>query len=151
VCEEILQLPLCVFKRVLASEALQLQLENEAYSLLITWLLRSREAGDGVNQRVSSFKKMAPLLRYHHMTSDFLANVVSQCPLMKKSGLLPLVVHAAFMHREASLAILEQAETASGLANRGRSPSEAMWEVKASFTLEEVAAMERGYQIKKNM
>ncbi len=150
VCEDVLKLPLCVFKRVVASEALQLQLENEAYTLLTTWLKRPQKAWDGINQRTSLFKEMALLLRYQHMTSHFLANVVSQCRLMKASGLLPLVVHAALIHREASPALLERAEAASGLDNRGRSPSETTWEVKASFTLEEVAALEQDSKIFKS-
>ena len=50
-------------------------------------------------QRLQLFKELAPLLRYHHMTADFLASVVSQCPLIKASGLLPAVMHAALVQR----------------------------------------------------
>ena len=39
--EDVKQLPLCVFKRLLKSEGLQLQWENETCPLLLAWLHQS--------------------------------------------------------------------------------------------------------------
>lgn len=38
---------------------------------------------------------LAPLLRFHHHTADYLANVVLLCPLLASSGLLTSVMHRA--------------------------------------------------------
>jgi hypothetical protein len=126
--EEVKQLPLYIFKRLLASEALQLQSENEAYALLAAWAYHSPHVGGG-NQRIEAFKELAPLLRYHHMTLDFLANYVRPSPLRVKSGLtMPTLLPAS-----------------GGAASRGAaSPSRAEWQLKASFTLEEVEALRPG-------
>ena len=75
------------------------------------------------------------------MTADFVTNVVAQCPLMQEWGLLPSVMLSAIVQREASPATLEERHVGRGLVNRGLKPSEACWEVKASFALEEVAAL----------
>jgi hypothetical protein len=134
-CDEVLLLPLCVFKRLLASEALQLQLENEAYHLLVTWLWRSEHVKDS-EERQALFREMAPLLHYHHMTLDFLGNVVSQSSLMEKSGLLGRVLQSALAHR-VSPAVLAENDVARG-RNRGVAPSEACWELKETLSLEEL-------------
>jgi len=47
-------------------------------------------------------KSLAPLLRYHHMTSDYLANYVSRCKYLQTSGLLPIVLASALAQRGAS-------------------------------------------------
>jgi hypothetical protein len=102
-----------------------------------------------VASRAFLFEELAPLLRYHHMTSDFLATVVIECPLMKASGLLHWVVRSGFAQRDVSPAILQQARVLRGKLNRGVSLSAARWELQASFTLEEVAALEPGSGITK--
>lgn len=64
---------------------------------------------------------------------------------MKESGLLPSVMISALGQRGASAETIETARTegvAHGRPNRGVPPSEARWELKASFTLEEVKAMQ---------
>lgn len=75
--EEVKQLPLCVFKGLLASDALQLQVENEAYALLIAWMHQSirpiyfdmgydeREPAEYEDdERAAPFMEMAPLVRF---------------------------------------------------------------------------------------
>ena len=103
------------------------------------WLYRSPHAQ---GKRDALFKELAPLLRYHHMTSDFLAHVVCKCPLMKQSGLLLSVLESALVQREAPPAVLQKLGVVRGRANRGVDPANASWEVKAVFTLEQIAAME---------
>ena len=140
----VMQLPTSVFKLLLASESLQLFSENETYALLRAWLYQSPHVA-GRTHRAALFKELAPLLRYHHMTADFVASWVSQCPLMRKSGLLSYVVLSAFVHRKACARVLKEGEVTGGPANRGeKDPSNICWKVKASFTLEEVAALQPG-------
>lgn len=139
---DVKELPLKVFKQLLESEALQLQLENDIYVLLLSWLYQSPHVTDDA-QRLAFFNELAPLLRYHHMTANFLANVVCECALMKESGLGLAMLRSALVQRGASAAGLESREVKQGCARRrGVVPSEASWEVKASVTLEEVAALQ---------
>lgn len=145
--DDVKQLSRGVFKRLLASDALQLQLENEAYSLMLTWLRRSPHVPDDA-QRLAFFKELAPLLRYHHMTPDFLANVVSVCNMMNKSDLLLSVLRSTFVHREASQSILEKEKVERVGGDRGIVPFEASWELKASYTLREMAVLQLGCWMK---
>lgn len=135
--DDVRGLSLGIFRQVLASDALRLQTENEVYALLCAWLQQSPHASYA--RRNNQFKELAPLVRYHHMTADFLANVFLPCPMMEGSGLLSVVMRSAIVQREASAAALK--ESAQGRPNRCISPSEAAWEVKATFTLKELAAV----------
>lgn len=68
--EDVRLLPLCVFKRLLKSEALQLQLENDAFALLQASLRYSSHSNCYSMWSVrmlSLFDELAPLLRFHHM------------------------------------------------------------------------------------
>lgn len=132
------QLSLGVFKRLLASDALQLQLENEVYALLQAWLRQSPLAQR--KRRGKFFKELAPLLRFHHMIADFVANMVCACSLMEESRLLPSVVRSAIVQRDAFPAVLQRVRAERGPNNRG--VSEASWEVKALFKLEAMATLE---------
>jgi hypothetical protein len=140
--DDVKQLSPGVFKRLLASEALQVQIENEPYHLR-AWLRQSLQTTSKHRQR-ALFKELAPLLRYHHMTSDFLASAVAQCSMVRRSGLLPLVMQASHAHREALPSLLEEENVVRGSPDRGVALSEACWELKASFSLEEVAALRLG-------
>lgn len=142
------QLSLKVFKQLLESEGLQLQFENDAYALLVAWLRQSPHA-QKKRRRAELFKELAPLMRYHHMTHDFVINAVSTCPLMNESGLGLSVMRSAFVQRDASPVALERRHVERGLSNRGVAPSSASWEIKASFTLEEVEVLEPGGTIRK--
>ena len=129
------QVPFYTFKHLLASEALQLTSENEAYTLLTAWHRSIFFTRD------EQFKELAVLLRYHHMSPDFLAYYVSQCPLMESSGLLHAVMRATYSQRndDAGGGIQDL-----GLPNRGKA-HDAVWNVEVSFTRQEIEALkERG-------
>jgi hypothetical protein len=143
--EEVLALPLCVLKRLLGSEALQLQSENEAFALPVAWVKQSPLCPEDDEQEV--FEQLVPLLRYHHMTSDFLAAVVSDCVYLKSSDLLFPVLRSAIWQRGMPANVLDEQDVERGGRDRGVPPAEAVWEVSASFTLEEVAALERGIAV----
>lgn len=128
--KDVVQLPLCVFKRLLTSEALQLQSENEAYRLLQERLMYVSRRAAGPASRDAVYKDLAPLLRYPHMTPDFLLNVVAACPMRVRSGLSSVT-----MGRAARAALVE---------DRGVPSSEARWQIEASLSLEEVMQLEPG-------
>jgi hypothetical protein len=146
--EEVKQLPSYAFKRLLMSEGLQLQLENETYYLLVSWLQRSPHAKDK-KKAMDLFKDLAPVLRYHHMTPDFLGNIVSQSGWMKESGLLPSVLRSALGQRNASALLLVTEGVTRGKGDRGLPTLEASWEIQTSFTLEEVTALQSNKSIRK--
>ena len=115
---DVKQLSLLVFERLLGSDALQLQLENEAYALVRAWVYQSPHARRSP-YRHGLFHGLAPLLRYHHMTHNFLVNVVCRCPLMEESGLLIPVVRRAFVQRDFSPSILQRVQVEQGPTNSG--------------------------------
>lgn len=98
--------------------------------------------------QIAAFKELAPLLRYQHMTPDFLAIAVSQCWFMQNPGLLSKVVYAALGQRNA-LPALMGIYVARGRPKRSVAPSQSRWDFSASFTLEEVAALELSGGIQK--
>lgn len=101
--------------------------------------------------RTQVLKHLAPLLRYHHMTSDFLANVVCSCPLMAQSGLLPSVLASALVQRDASPALVQARGAASGAPNRGKPLSDARWKFTVIFPLTELAAVRQGRSAKRTL
>lgn len=140
---DVKQLSADVMKSMLANKLWQLQVENDLYALLRAWLYQSPRVGSD-DERLACFMELAPLLRYQHMTADFLANVVSQCPLMQASGLLPSVMHAALAQREALPSLLVEKKVVRGRPSRGVSFAAASWELEATFTLEKVAMLQPG-------
>lgn len=102
--EDVKHLPLCVFKRLLASEALQLQLENETYPLLMAWLHQSPHGSGDAEGRQAIFNQLAPLLCYHRMMPYFLANKDFQCKFMRASDIRESVLVSALSYRGASAA-----------------------------------------------
>lgn len=95
-----------------------------------------------VDERLGLFDELVPSLRYHHMTLDFLACRVFQYNLMEKSKHRKSVLQSALIQRQVPPDLVAQAGVSAGSCNRGIPPSDACWELKASFSLEEVAAVE---------
>ena len=150
--EDVKQLPICVLKRLLASDALQLQVEDEAYALLVGWL--SSKTSFSRRERSIFFEQAAPVLRYHHMTTAYLANVilatvVCTCAFMKKSKLLPTALSSALAQSGVLRTFVRRYGAAAWASSRGVPPSKASWTVKASFTLEEVQTLALNGHIKK--
>lgn len=83
------------------------------------------------------------------MTHDFLANSVCHSPYMKHPGMLSSLLSSALVQRAASIPLLQGEGQALGRCDRGLPPAEACWVLKASFTLEEVMALEPGGQRQK--
>lgn len=141
VCEEVKNLPLSVFKMLLASDALQVQLENDAYILLVSWIMKT-PCIDDHRDRIAAFKELVPLLRFNHMTLDFLANVVSHCEFIEDSEMLVPVMSSALVQRNVPSSLLSRSNVGTGKKDRGYRLGDARWHINASFTLEEVSRLE---------
>lgn len=72
------------------------------------------------------FNDLAPVLRYHHMTPDFLACVVCSCEWMGDSGLLVTVLSSALVQRDALSGFLRAGNIARGASDRGVDPTDAI-------------------------
>ncbi|KAI9029153.1 hypothetical protein DFJ74DRAFT_477614 [Hyaloraphidium curvatum] len=142
--KEVKDLSPAIFKRVLGSDALQLQLENEAYHLLVAWLHQSPHVPSR-EQRAALFRDLLPKIRFNHVALDFLGNAVAFCPLMQASGMLPSVIRAAGARKGASMSVVNAANVAQGPRDRGVAPSEACWYATAAFTLAEIAGLAPGF------
>jgi hypothetical protein len=77
-------LPLPVLALALRSEDLQLYSENDTYALVGGWVGSQPES-----ERKSAFDRLVRCLRFHHMSGDFLANVVGRSKY--RSGCMYLV------------------------------------------------------------
>ena len=85
---------------LLQSEALMLRSENEAYYFLGAWLYQSCSV---LEQRVSAFKGLVKHIRFNRLSTDFLANCVSYCPLATTSGLLPFMMRSGLVLRNVDM------------------------------------------------
>jgi len=92
------RLPLMAIDFLLRSPALRLRSENDAFAFLCAWL-KGRE-GWSKGQAQRAFNRLIGNLRWHAMTSDFLATVVSQSKLMCQSGRLLEVLRSALCFRD---------------------------------------------------
>lgn len=86
---------------------------------------------------------MARHLRYHHMTEDYVANIISLSRLMYKSGLLPVAVQRSFVHRKTQAEFLKQHQIHVP-PNRGAGGS---WEIQTEVRLTDLLGMQKGQAI----
>ena len=83
---------------------------------------------------------MAPLLRYRHMTPDFVTIIVLHNTFMGLSRLRGEMLLSAFCQRSVPPAVVQVTTRATcGSVNRGVPPSETSWQFSATFELEELA------------
>ena len=79
-------LPMYAFERLLQSDALQVQCENEAYFLVHVWLSQSEKAKlYGVPL---AFNRLYRHIRYQPLTPDYVSHFISCCPFMMNSRYL---------------------------------------------------------------
>ena len=104
----ILALPSKAMEALLACDTLQVTTENEVYTLLGCWLYQSPHAGayDGIRAVKTArclplFRRLVKLVRHHHLSPEYLAGVVSVCPLAAESGLLPYMLCLSLTNRKA--------------------------------------------------
>ena len=92
----------------MACDALGVTVENEVYTLLGSWLYQSPYAGafDGlhpvtVKDCLPLFHRLVKLVRLPYLSLEFVANVITACPLIEESGLLPSILRSSLATREA--------------------------------------------------
>lgn len=83
---------------LLGSDKLQMAVEEEAYYPLGAYLHQSNHVTAAM--RGIYFKALVENIRFHHISSDYLANVVTCCPLAIDSGLIPSFLRSALVYRD---------------------------------------------------
>ena len=139
---DIKQLPYAAFFHLLASDALQVGSENEAYLLAACWATQSNSTQTNNYGQTSNdvFQRLVGNIRWQHITADFLANSVAHCPFMRKAGCASLasVITAALVQREAPPDYVNNARVRTAPRNRGTAPWDAASIINTGIQLEEV-------------
>jgi hypothetical protein len=138
-------LPVEGMEALLGSDKLDVHVEDEAYYLLGAWLHQSAHVK--AEDMVSVFKSLAAKIRFHHISADFLACVVTCCPLACESGLALSFLRSGLMHREASKQLLAAENCDVGPPNRGSGNEELTFITSA--LLDYVSRMEIGSSMSK--
>jgi hypothetical protein len=129
--------------KLLGSDALQLQKEEEAYYLLGAWLHQSTHIEE--EERVSVYKKLVSKIRFHHISSDYLACVVACCPLASISGMGLSFFQSALVHRNVEKGVAKKSEADLGAIDRGS--GDESWVFESRLMLEDVIKLEKGSQL----
>ena len=103
----VLALPPTAMEALLASDALHVTTESEVYTLVGCWLYQSPFAGayDGIHTVTVAdcpplFERFVELVRFQHLSLEFIGNVVTACPLANESSLLPSILRPSLVTRE---------------------------------------------------
>jgi len=141
---------------------LDIRVENEAYYLLCVWIYQcphlkeSDGKGGGGSQadgseeedsKVAAFTKLAVHIRFQHITTDFLANIVANCPPAVASNLLPWIMRCSLLARNTDPDLARASNISLGRFNRGVGGYE--WNVWTCFGLEELLPLKPGKEIVK--
>lgn len=105
------------------------------------------EEGDSENEdpEVATFEKLAVHIRFQHITTDFLADVVANCPLATCSDLLPWVMRCSLLARNTDPDLTRAFNISLERFNRGQGGYE--WNVWTCFGLEELMPLKQGGEI----
>jgi hypothetical protein len=126
----ILALSLTAMEVLLASDALHVSTENEVYTLLGCWVHQTHHLEASAYEisnplflikRLPYFKHLVKLVRLHHLSSEYLANVVTACPLAGLSALIPFILRSSLIMRDRDVGLRGGGKASSlGAVNRGR-------------------------------
>ena len=94
---------------------------------------------------VAHFKSLVKMIRFHHISSDYLANVVTCCPLAIASGLIPSFLRSALFCRDANKRVAEVCEVDLGAGMRVKACEE--WKFSTTFLLVDLMKVEKGGQL----
>lgn len=86
------------------------------------------------------FNFLAAKIRFHHMSTDCLASVVT-CPLVYESGLIPAFLPSALIDREASKKAIAARKVDMGALKRGSSKEK--WTFYTTLSLKDVLSLEK--------
>jgi hypothetical protein len=108
--EHVLDLPPSVMAVLLQSDDLQIQTENETFTLLCSWIYQSHHVEDDEDdeeeedeakndEHVSEhaetlFRRLSPLINYQNISAEYFGAVISCCPLVTHTETLPYIIRS---------------------------------------------------------
>lgn len=110
-------------------------MENEAYYLLCAWIYEcphlkgsdgkggggSEEDGSEDDEpEVAAFKQLAVHIRFQHITTDFLANIVATRPLAVAFNLFPWILRCSLLARNTDPDLARASNIGLGRFNHGQ-------------------------------
>lgn len=120
--------------RLLQSDALQVDCEEETYLFMTSWILQTFVTSAG---RQQALEELLPSIRFEHFVPDYLINVISYCPLMLESNKLSKVMAQAFLHRRIPEAVREAYKDIPVLSlNRGQDKKRREWKLVVNASLD---------------
>jgi len=147
---------LTAMEALLASDALHVSTENEVYTLLGCWIHQTPHLAAGYENlhplfwtnRLAPFKRLVKLVRLHHLSSEYLANVVTACPLATLSTLLPFILCSSLIMRDRDAGVRGKGIASSlGAMDRGRGG--AGWTYSSTLKLSDLLPLTRGAYLHK--
>lgn len=127
---------------MLQSKALMLRSENEAYYFLSAWIYQSCSLPE---QRVSASKRLVKHIRFNCLSTDFLANCVSYCPLVTTSGLLPFMMRSGLVLRNVDVKTALSGFDKHGEPTRRRRKLE--WVLESHLPSADLLQLDKGYSL----
>lgn len=99
--------------KLLASDALHVTTENEVFTLMACWILQTTTDNTDINDEldfrsVSFFRRLVRLVHFKYLSVDYVANVVTACPLATQSGLLSFILRFSLVARETDPELLAE-------------------------------------------
>jgi len=153
----VLALSTQAMEALLASDALQVATENEVYTLLGCWVHQSPNGGasdgpDAVTEakclplfrrliklvRLQHLSLEIKLVRLQHLSLEYIANVVTPCPLANKSEKLHLILRSSLDTRDA-----DPAEECAHLAPRNRGHGNLVWDCESTFHVADLLTLDK--------
>lgn len=95
------------------------------------------------------FRHLIKFVRLQHLSLEYIANVVTPCPLANESGLLSFILRSSLVTRDADPAVL--AEECARLAPRNRGRGSLVWECESMFHVADLLTLDKGEYLYKCM
>ena len=153
----ILALSLTAMEALLASDALHVSTENEVGTLLGCWVHQTPHLAAAAYEnsnplflinRLAPFKRLVKLVRFHHLSPEYLANVVTACQLATLSTVLPFILRSSLLMRDMDAGVREGSKASSfGAVDRGRGG--AGWIYSSTLVLSDLLPLTRGAYLHK--
>lgn len=133
---------------LMMSDKLECSTESEAYYLLCAWLSQSSDVKRLYGGNGALFHAFSGMLRFQHMSLNFLACIVSCCPFALQSGQMASLLRSGLVLRDdGSKRVAVQNKTDVCFRDRGK--GDGSWTFEAKILLEDVVKLEKGQNLLK--
>lgn len=146
----ILALPPKAMEALLASDSFEANSENDVYTFLGCWVYQSSFGADyraddessnpfDLAECIPLFLRLVKFVRLQHLSLDYVANVITACPLANESGFLPSILRSSLLRRET-----DPAGQRLGLVQLVRGRNNRMSKYTTTLALADLLALSKG-------